>query len=166
MLLWGHSVFYAVGVEEPRACYAFHFGVSFVIGHAANELGAMAMLREGRRADPSQFDDPVARNFLLSTADLTPDEMFDNGLDLVVAGAVAAGVPVQGALQTRDDARRLILDVCKFLERTEPSHPAPYFLRRAERLLSAKDFFAIMRDMAPDALNELERITGHREETE
>lgn len=82
------------------------------------------------------------------------------------SGAVAAGVPVQGALQTRDDARRLILDVCKFLERTEPSHPAPYFLRRAERLLSAKDFFAIMRDMAPDALNELERITGHREETE
>ncbi len=57
----------------------------------------------------------------------------------------------------------MILEICKFLEATEPGHPAPFFLRRAERLLGAKDFFVIMRDMAPDALSEIERITGHRE---
>jgi len=68
-----------------------------------------------------------------------------------------------GALQSREDARKIILEVCDFLERTEPSHPAPYFLKRAERLLGAKDFFVILRDMAPDALAEIERITGHRE---
>lgn len=68
-----------------------------------------------------------------------------------------------GALQSRDDARKMILEVCKFLDRTEPSHPAPYFLKRAERLLGAKDFFEILRDMAPEALSEIERITGHRE---
>ena len=68
-----------------------------------------------------------------------------------------------GALHSRDDARRLILQIAKFLEDTEPSHPAPFFLRRAERLLGAKDFFAIMRDMSPDAIAEMERITGHRD---
>ena len=68
-----------------------------------------------------------------------------------------------GGLHSRDDARRLILQIAKFLEDTEPSHPAPFFLRRAERLLGAKDFFAIMRDMSPDAIAEMERITGHRD---
>ncbi|MDB5861493.1 MAG: type secretion-associated protein ImpA family [Ramlibacter sp.] len=68
-----------------------------------------------------------------------------------------------GGLHSRDDARRMILQIAKFLEDTEPSHPAPFFLRRAERLLGAKDFFAIMRDMSPDAIAEMERITGHRD---
>lgn len=78
--------------------------------------------------------------------------------------AIQQGAHAQmGALRTREDARRLILQISRFLEETEPSHPAPFFLKRAERLLGAKDFFAIMRDMAPDALAEMERITGHRE---
>lgn len=68
-------------------------------------------------------------------------------------------------LQNRNDARKLILQIARFLEETEPGHPAPLFLKRAERLLRAKDFFAIVRDMTPDAISELERITGHREET-
>jgi len=67
-------------------------------------------------------------------------------------------------LRNRNDARTLILEISKFLEETEPGHPAPLFLRRAERLLRAKDFFAIIRDMTPDVISELERITGHRED--
>lgn len=67
-------------------------------------------------------------------------------------------------LNNRNDARKLILEISRFLEETEPAHPAPLFLRRAERLLRAKDFFAIIRDMTPDAISELERITGQREE--
>jgi type VI secretion system protein ImpA len=69
-----------------------------------------------------------------------------------------------GALQSRDDARRMILEISRFLEQTEPGHPAPLFLKRAERLLGLKDFFAIIGDMAPDALSEMERITGYRSE--
>lgn len=81
------------------------------------------------------------------------------------AGPRSAG-PSLGGLQSREDARRVILEVSRFIERTEPSHPAPLFLKRAERLLGAKNFFAIVRDMTPDALSELERITGQREENE
>ena len=82
------------------------------------------------------------------------------------SGAVAAGVPMQGALQTGTTPVVSSSILCKFIERAGPATRRRTSLRRAERLLSAKDFFAIMRDMAPDALNELERITGHREETD
>ena len=79
------------------------------------------------------------------------------------ATAAAAGGAVVGTrLQTRDDARRLILEICTFLERLEPSHPAPLFLRRAERLLGARNYFELVRDMTPDALDEVSRITGHQ----
>lgn len=75
------------------------------------------------------------------------------------ASAAAGGM----VLRTRNDARRMILEISRFLEETEPSHPAPLFLKRAERLLGAKDFFEIVNDMAPDSVTELMRITGHRE---
>lgn len=75
----------------------------------------------------------------------------------------SAGVPGPGPrLQTREDARRQILEICAFLESSEPSHPAPLFLRRAERLLGARNFFEIVSDMTPDALVEVSRITGHQ----
>jgi type VI secretion system protein ImpA len=85
-----------------------------------------------------------------------------DGIGPIVTQARGNGA-AGGPLRSRDDARKLILQVAKFLEETEPSHPAPFFLRRAERLLGAKDFFAIMRDMSPDAIAEMERITGHRD---
>jgi len=69
---------------------------------------------------------------------------------------------VGGRLATRDDARRLILEVADYLERSEPGHPAPLFLRRAERLLGAASFFDIVKDMAPDSISEIERITGQK----
>jgi type VI secretion system protein ImpA len=97
-------------------------------------------------------------------SDAPPDDapQADEGgiAPIVTRGGNGAG---SGPLRNRDDARKLILQVAKFLEETEPSHPAPFFLRRAERLLGAKDFFAIMRDMSPDAIAEMERITGHRD---
>ena len=72
----------------------------------------------------------------------------------------AAGAP--GALRTREDALRLLQSVCEFLERTEPSSPAPLLIRRAERLIGS-GFLDIMRDMAPDSLAHIELITGSRE---
>jgi type VI secretion system protein ImpA len=69
-------------------------------------------------------------------------------------------------LRTRNDARKMILEISRFLEETEPSHPAPLFLKRAERLLGARDFFEIVNDMAPDSVSEIRRITGHRDVSE
>ena len=75
------------------------------------------------------------------------------------------GAPAQtvgGRLASREDARRLILEIAVYLERSEPGHPAPLFLRRAERLLGAASFFDIVKDMTPDSMGEIERITGQK----
>ncbi|MEI8266713.1 MAG: type VI secretion system ImpA family N-terminal domain-containing protein [Betaproteobacteria bacterium] len=87
------------------------------------------------------------------------------GEQIVASGGPAikaAGAGAGGRLQTREDARRQILEICAFLEGLEPSHPAPLFLRRAERLLGARNYFELVRDMTPDALSEVSRITGHQ----
>lgn len=97
------------------------------------------------------------------SAALQPDAA-DFAPGAAVAGPAGAGAALSvNGLRSREDARRLILEVSRYIEATEPSHPAPFFLKRAERLLGARDFFEILRDMAPDSISELERITGHRD---
>lgn len=76
-------------------------------------------------------------------------------------GAVAdasSNVPA-GAIRTREDAVRALGAVCDWIERHEPSHPAPLLIRRAQRLMS-KSFIDLVRDLAPDGLTQLERIAG------
>src|SRR5262249_658767 len=42
---------------------------------------------------------------------------------------------VVGEIRSRDDAVRMLELVCNYLERNEPSNPAPLFIRRAQRLI-------------------------------
>jgi type VI secretion system protein ImpA len=67
-----------------------------------------------------------------------------------------------GALATREDAIALLDAVCAFLERTEPTNPAPLLIRRARGLMG-KDFLAVMQDLAPDSLAQIHLIAGKRE---
>jgi len=69
-----------------------------------------------------------------------------------------------GEIRTRDDAVRMLEAVCSFLERTEPSNPAPLFIRRAQRLIK-KSFLEIVRDLMPDSLSQLEKLAGDVEKT-
>jgi len=71
---------------------------------------------------------------------------------------------VTGEIRTRDDAVRMLEAVCSFLERTEPSNPAPLFIRRAQRLIK-KSFLEIVRDLMPDSLSQLEKLAGDVEKT-
>ncbi|WP_407947153.1 type VI secretion system protein TssA [Paraburkholderia sacchari] len=54
--------------------------------------------------------------------------------------------------------------MCRYLELHEPSHPAPIFLRRAQRLLSL-NFYEIFRDIAPESVRELDHLSGNRNES-
>lgn len=78
------------------------------------------------------------------------------------APAVAAAA-VSGEIRTRDDAIRLLERVCDFLERQEPSNPAPLLIRRAKRLMTM-NFVDIISDMAPDSLAQVRNIAGIRDE--
>jgi type VI secretion system protein ImpA len=73
-----------------------------------------------------------------------------------------AAAPLQkapGELHTREDALRMLDRVCEFLERTEPSNPAPLLIRRAQRLMNMS-FVEILEDLAPDGLSQVRNVTG------
>jgi len=72
-------------------------------------------------------------------------------------GAARGGAP--GTIATRDDALQALDRVCEWIERHEPTNPAPLLIRRAKRLMT-KNFMDIIRDLAPDGLSQVERIAG------
>ena len=96
----------------------------------------------------------------------------DNGHDICAArdtslanlgsdltAAAASGGNGAGGLRSRDDACRAIQDVIHLLEQLVPGHPAPLLLKRAHRLLGMS-FVDIIKDMAPGAMSDIERIVG------
>jgi type VI secretion system protein ImpA len=73
------------------------------------------------------------------------------------AGGRGAGLG--GSVDTREDALRAIDMVCTYLERTEPTNPAQFFLRRARKLVD-KNFLELVRELAPESLDQVARIMG------
>ncbi len=88
----------------------------------------------------------------------------EGGTDGQAEGAEGARAAAPGEIRTRDDAVRMLEAVCSFLERTEPSNPAPLFIRRAQRLIK-KSFLEIVRELMPDSLGQLEKLAGEVEKT-
>ncbi len=64
-----------------------------------------------------------------------------------------------GAIESRADAVRAIDLVCAYLEKNEPTNPAANLLRRAQRLID-RNFLQLVREFAPDAVNEVARMLG------
>lgn len=93
----------------------------------------------------------------------TYDGGFDAGDD--AGGSVAAaprrgrGAGLSGGVDSREDALRAIDMVCAYLERTEPTNPAQFFLRRARKLVD-KNFLELVRELAPESLDQVARIMG------
>ncbi|WP_031422713.1 type VI secretion system protein TssA [Xanthomonas euvesicatoria] len=87
-----------------------------------------------------------------STAD--PAEHAASGTDDANAPA-----PRAQALEHPDDVRRMLDQLCDYYARREPSSPVPLLLRRAQRLVGL-DFAALMRDLAPRGIDELQVVSG------
>ncbi|RZJ06969.1 MAG: type VI secretion system protein TssA [Rubrivivax sp.] len=64
-----------------------------------------------------------------------------------------------GAIESRADAVRAIDLVCAYLEKNEPTNPAADLLRRAQRLID-HNFLQLVREFAPEAVNEVARMLG------
>jgi type VI secretion system protein ImpA len=79
------------------------------------------------------------------------------------AAHTQAGTP--GSLGSREDVLRTLDRVCDWLERNEPTNPAPLLIRRAQRLMK-KNFLDIIRDLAPDGIDQVEKIAGTVTEAE
>ena len=67
-------------------------------------------------------------------------------------------------MSSREEALRAIDWVIEYLERAEPTNPAPLFLRRARQLVG-HNFLQLMKVLAPDALAEVARIVGVNPDT-
>ncbi|HMN20148.1 MAG TPA: type VI secretion system ImpA family N-terminal domain-containing protein [Ottowia sp.] len=77
------------------------------------------------------------------------------------AGARAA---VPGEIRTRQDALLALDRVIHYLEQSEPGNPAPLLIARAKQLIGVS-FLDIMANLAPNALETIEVITGPRPES-
>ncbi|MEF7614149.1 type VI secretion system protein TssA [Aquincola sp. MAHUQ-54] len=75
------------------------------------------------------------------------------------AARAAPARGLSGTVATREDALRAIDMVCEYLERTEPTSPAPLLLRRARRMIN-RNFLQLMKELAPDSLAEVARVMG------
>lgn len=81
----------------------------------------------------------------------------------------AAVAPVQQVtdwrsvqVTSRADAQLMLEKAKQYFAQYEPSHPAPLMIERVQRL-SELNFMDIIRDLAPDGVNQLENIFGRRE---
>ncbi|MGR8928991.1 MAG: type VI secretion system protein TssA [Gammaproteobacteria bacterium] len=66
---------------------------------------------------------------------------------------------VAGKISSRHDVIKALDSVCLYYREFEPSSPVPVLLERAKYLATA-DFMAIVKNMLPDALGQLEILKG------
>ena len=67
------------------------------------------------------------------------------------------------SISTREDALYMLELVSNYFRAAEPSSPLPMLIDRARRL-SAMDFMQILRNLAPDGLNQAQNIAGPQDE--
>jgi type VI secretion system protein ImpA len=60
---------------------------------------------------------------------------------------------------SRIQARALLEKACLYLESSEPSHPAPMLIRRAQKLLDL-NFFEIIEELLPEGVQKIENLAG------
>lgn len=80
-----------------------------------------------------------------------------NAATLVNTTALAAQI------SSRQDVQRELDRLCDYYDRYEPSSPVPLLLKRARRLVTCS-FVDIVRDLAPDALPQIQQICGTESE--
>ncbi len=97
-----------------------------------------------------------------AAADDTADEDGEGGTEETPGAGRARGL--SGKVNSREEALRAIDLVIEYLERAEPTNPAPLFLRRARQLIG-HNFLQLLKVLAPDALPEMARIVGVDPET-
>jgi len=77
--------------------------------------------------------------------------------------AARGGPGVSGTIQSRADVLKALDLICDFYRNNEPSSPVPLIIQRAQRLVD-KDFMEILTDLTPDAVSQLQVITGKPKE--
>ena len=75
--------------------------------------------------------------------------------------ATARASAVRGEIQSRQDALLMLDRVIHYLQQSEPGNPAPLLIERAKKLIGVS-FLEIIQNLAPNALDTIETVTGAR----
>ncbi len=129
-----------------------------------HELMAIATEKLGNAAPDLQPLYAITRGIagLLPAAGETAPAAADEADAGGSTGQGATGGPARGlsgAVNSREDAIRAIDLVCAYLERAEPTNPAPLFLRRARQLVG-QNFLQLIKALAPEALAGVAGMVG------
>ena len=82
------------------------------------------------------------------------------GVDESGETTAGANAPApSGGITNNADVERAIDKIVAYYAANEPSSPVPLVLMRAKRMVGA-DFMAIMKDIAPDGLRNVESVSG------
>ncbi|MBO9356848.1 type VI secretion system protein TssA [Bordetella petrii] len=149
------------------------------------DLNGLATATQALRRIQKQVSDKLGQEWvpdyagILRTLDMVMQVLGDSGTvthaeekvgDAAAAGAAAAAparadaaTPAPAAalrwqdaqIQSREEAAAMLAKVCAYFEVHEPSHPAPYLIRRAQQLI-AMSFHDIMKNLAPQGLEQFE----------
>lgn len=82
-----------------------------------------------------------------------------DGEDGESVGGARQGDMASAGIQSRQDVLKAIELIYKYYSKYEPSSPVPLIIRRAERLVTA-NFYDIISDLSPNAMSDIETITG------
>ena len=85
----------------------------------------------------------------------------DDGAPMALAGdaPARAGGGAVGAIRSPNDVANALDRIIEYYQRYEPSSPLPILLRRAKRLVNA-DFLTIIRDIAPNGIDNVNLVGG------
>ncbi|MFM9424249.1 type VI secretion system protein ImpA [Variovorax sp. GrIS 2.14] len=81
--------------------------------------------------------------------------------ETAASGTAASPAVARGEITTRQDALHMLDRVISYLIQAEPGNPAPLLIERAKKLIGV-DFFEIMANLAPNAMDTIETVTGKR----
>jgi type VI secretion system protein ImpA len=113
----------------------------------------------------ASLSNPLARTLKLIKDQVAGRAPAQGTVSEVQAGEAPAangnGVAVNG-IRSREDATRALDAVAAYFRTNEPSSPIPLLIERTKRLV-AKDFLAVLEELAPDALDQAKAASGVRD---
>jgi type VI secretion system protein ImpA len=115
----------------------------------------MYMERRGYGADASSSQ----------TGETASDEQGSDLNDSQAGAGRALGELLAGQVMSDQDVLKALEMIITYYEKNEPSSPVPLLIKRAKRLVG-KSFVDIIRDLSPDAMSQVQMVSGEENLTE
>lgn len=148
---------HAEGQADVASIPAVLAALARIKARFALELGAESI------PDFSPIEQPLHTiETVCAVAEESPAAIAADATAQAEPGADSAAAPHDPAalqLRSRRDVAAVLELASAYLERHEPSHPAPLLIRRALRLMDMS-FYDIVRELAPASLGQVETVAG------